>query len=106
MCTAQSQTHYPSGYRNVLEPLVFAEVERQHKKLAPQLLPFINPVDVLTYALNRLPALYANSDSGWQRQWQKAEKMQQEITTAVHWGLNAVLQDPLRGSASLKPEAK
>ena len=106
MHAVKSQKNHPSGYQNVLEPLVLAEVERQRKNLSPQLASFINPLDVSTYALNRLPALYANSDTGWQRQRQKAEKMQQEIATAVHWGVNAVIQDPLRGSGSLNASAR
>ena len=106
MRASHLQTNCPSGCQNVIEPLVFAEVERQQKKLSPQLASFINPLDVSTYALNRLPALYANSDAGLQRQRQKAKQMQRDIATAVRWGFNAVLQDPLRGSDSLKPGAK
>ncbi|HAX75883.1 MAG TPA: hypothetical protein DCY88_08615 [Cyanobacteria bacterium UBA11372] len=45
-----------SPCRNAIEPLVEEEVERQLQQLPPQMVKYINRVQVLAYALNRLPA--------------------------------------------------
>ncbi|NET34521.1 MAG: late competence development ComFB family protein [Cyanothece sp. SIO1E1] len=85
------------GYRNVLEPLVTEEVKRQLKKLSPKLLPYIHPSEAIAAALNRLPPLYATSEAGWHLQQHKAmQELKPQIVMAVRWGLNAVLQDPLK----------
>ena len=89
-------------YRNALEPLVTEEVERQLQNLPPKLLKYINPVLVTAYALNRLPALYATSVEGWQRQQQRAIKeLQSKITSSVRQGLAAVQRDPLKVATPL-----
>ncbi|MFB2970200.1 late competence development ComFB family protein [Aerosakkonema sp. BLCC-F183] len=91
-----------SRYCNVLEPLVAEEVERQLQNLPPKLLKYINPAQVAAYALNRLPALYATSVEGWQRQQQRANKeLRSKITEAVRQGLAAVQRDPLRVATPL-----
>lgn len=97
----------PKVYRNAIEPLVVEEVERQLELLPPKMVAYINPVEIAAYALNRLPALYATSEEGWQRQQQKArEELASKILMAVRWGLNAVLQDPLKNSTNLSGELK
>ncbi|MFB2921000.1 late competence development ComFB family protein [Aerosakkonema funiforme] len=91
-----------SHYCNVLEPLVAEEVERKLQNLPPKLLKYINPAQVAAYALNRLPALYATSVEGWQRQQQRANKeLRSKITEAVRQGLAAVQRDPLRVATPL-----
>ena len=62
------------AYTNVMERLVAEEVERQKAKLPPKLREYIKTVEVETFALNRLPALYASSEKGWQMQYEKAGK--------------------------------
>lgn len=90
-------------YRNAIEPLVVEEVELQLQHLPPQVLKYINPAQVIAYALNRLPALYATSEEGWHRQQLRARKqMRDQIVTAVRQGLAAVQKDPLRISTPLK----
>ena len=64
------------AYTNVMERLVAEEVARQKAKLPPKLREYIKGVEVETYALNRLPALYASSEKGWQVQYEKAGKTQ------------------------------
>ncbi|MGB3694784.1 MAG: late competence development ComFB family protein [Spirulinaceae cyanobacterium] len=92
-----------SIYCNALEPLVRQEVEEQIQKLPAKLAFYINPHQAIAYALNRLPALYATSEEGWQRQQQKAkEELGDKISIAVRWGINAVIQDPLRVFTPLK----
>ena len=89
-------------YTNVMERLVAEEVERQKAKLPPKLREYIKTVEVETYALNRLPALYASSEKGWQMQYEKAGKANAEaVSKAVRQGIAAVQVDPLRASQPL-----
>ena len=91
------QTERILKYRNVLESLVAEETCRQLMNLPPNLVKYINPAQVIAYALNRLPPLYATSFEGWQRQQKRAtEELGNQITTAVRQGLAAVQRDPLK----------
>lgn len=84
-------------YRNAVEPLVVEEVQRQLLELPPQLAPYINPAQVIAYALNQLPPLYATSERGWKLQQQRVQKeLHSQLMMAVHQGIAAVQRDPLR----------
>ena len=97
------QANRVSLYSNAMEPLVIEEVERQLRNLPPKLVEYLNPAQVIAYALNRLPALYATSEQGWHRQQQRArEQFGDQIVVAVRQGLAAVQRDPLRAAAPLK----
>jgi len=88
--------------RNVMEVLVVAEVELQIQALPAKTAKYINPSEVTAYALNRLPAFYATSKRGWQRQLNRGKtEFHQKITTAVRQGISAVQQDPLRADGLL-----
>ncbi len=90
------------SYTNVMERLVAEEVERQKAKLPPKLREYIKTVEVETFALNRLPALYASSEKGWQLQYEKAGKVHAKtVSQAVRQGIAAVQVDPLRASQPL-----
>ncbi|MGC1307715.1 MAG: late competence development ComFB family protein [Phormidesmis sp.] len=90
------------AYTNVMERLVAEEVQRQRSKLPPKLREYIQTVEVETYALNRLPPLYASSEKGWQMQYEKAGKTHAEaVFKAVRQGIAAVQVDPLRASQPL-----
>lgn len=90
-------------YRNAIEPLVAEEVEQQLRLLPSQLVEYINPAQVMAYALNRLPALYATSEEGWLRQQRRAKtQLKTQIVVAVRQGLAAVQKDPLKASTPLK----
>lgn len=90
------------AYTNVMERLVAEEVQRQKSKLPAKLREYIKTVEVETYALNRLPALYASSEKGWQMQYEKAGKTHAEaVYKAVRQGIAAVQVDPLRASQPL-----
>ena len=90
------------SYTNVMERLVAEEVARQKSKLPGKLRGYIKTVEVETYALNRLPALYASSEKGWQMQYEKAGQDHAEaIHKAVRQGVAAVQIDPLRASEPL-----
>ena len=85
-----------------MERLVAEEVERQKAKLPPKLREYIKTAEVETYALNRLPALYASSEKGWQLQYEKASKIHAEtVSKSVRQGIAAVQVDPLRASQPL-----
>ncbi|MFB2935949.1 late competence development ComFB family protein [Aerosakkonemataceae cyanobacterium BLCC-F154] len=90
-------------YRNAIEPMVVQEVEYQLRQLPPKILKYIDPIQVIAYALNRLPALYATSEEGWHWQQVRAKtKLKGQITTAVRQALIAVQTDPLKVSTPLK----
>ncbi|OUL23837.1 competence protein ComFB [Nostoc sp. T09] len=83
--------------RNVMEVLVVKEVELQIQSLPTKTAKYINPSEVTAYALNRLPALYATSKRGWQRQLHRGKtEFHQKVATAVRQAIIAVQQDPLR----------
>ena len=92
-------------YLNVMEPLVTEEVQRQLHHLPAKVSSYINAVEVIAYALNRLPPLYATSEQGWQQQQRKAKQtMSSQITQAVRQAIAAVQQDPLRSTKPLLPQ--
>ncbi len=95
-----SRTHI-----NVMESLVAKEVERQRSRMPENLTKYIDPIEVATYALNRLPPLYACSKEGWHYQKIQAQhKFRSQITIAVRQALSAVQRDPIKLSDPLKPE--
>lgn len=91
------------AYINVMELLVAEEVEQQVRDLSPRIMKYLKVVEVETYALNRLPALYASSEKGWQHQYEKAKReLHNQIKSAVRQAIAAVQVDPLRSSEPLK----
>ncbi len=96
------KTPPPREYINVMELLVAEEVEYQLHQLPTRVLKYIKPIEVETYALNRLPSLYAVSEKGWHSQYQKAKhELRHEISNAVRQAIAAVQVDPLRASRPL-----
>ncbi|MEO0395597.1 MAG: late competence development ComFB family protein [Cyanobacteria bacterium P01_A01_bin.137] len=92
----------PREYINVMELLVAEEVEQQLRQLPTRVLKYIKSIEVETYALNRLPSLYAASEKGWHSQYQKAKyELGKEISGAVRRAIAAVQVDPLRASRPL-----
>ena len=103
MKNSGSQSDYIN--RNVMEVLVAEEIERQMNRLPDNLKKFINPIEVATYALNRLPPLYASSQQGFNRQKVKGRsEYSVKITKEVRIGLAAVQRDILRNSTPLLAE--
>jgi hypothetical protein len=99
------QSNQNQIHQNVMELLVAQEVEQQMTKLPPKLARYINRVEVATYALNRLPPLYASCEEGKRKQQKHGqEKYRTLITTVVHQAILAVQRDPLRLSTPLKKE--
>jgi hypothetical protein len=99
MPQVQAQT-----YRNAIESLVVEEVERQFQRLPTRLSSYLNKTEVIAYALNRLPALYATSEKGWREQRLRGKnQLGNQIVTAVRQAIAAVQRDPLRASTPLQP---
>jgi hypothetical protein len=91
--------------KNVMETLVNEEIERQVIRYPSNISRYINRVEVATYALNRLPPLYASSQEGFNRQKLKGRKeFSGEITKVVRQALAAVQKDLLRSSTPLIAE--
>ncbi|MEO0869306.1 MAG: late competence development ComFB family protein [Cyanobacteria bacterium J06642_11] len=89
-------------YINVMELLVAEEVELQLRQLPTRVLKYVKSTEVETYALNRLPSLYAASEKGWRSQYQKARhELRKDISNAVRQAIAAVQIDPLRASRPL-----
>ncbi|HEY9658256.1 MAG TPA: late competence development ComFB family protein [Allocoleopsis sp.] len=89
-------------YKNVMEMLVEEEVLRQHKALPARVASYVNPAELVAYALNQLPALYATSQQGVEYQLSRGRaKYHQQITQAVQRAVAAIGRDPLRVSSPL-----
>jgi hypothetical protein len=83
--------------RNAIEELVIAETEAQLKRLNPEVAQRIDPSDVIAYALNRLPPMYATSQRGWTELRQRASSaLSNQIQTVVRHALVNTQRDPLR----------
>lgn len=92
-------------YKNVMELLVAKEVHRQMEQIPPKLAQYIDRIEVATYALNRLPPLYASCEEGQRQQELRAKKQfADRISTAVRQGIVAVQRDPIRLSTPLLRE--
>lgn len=95
-------------YKNVMEILVDEEIQHQleiNKALANIHEP-LNLVEIATFALNRLPSLYASSQEGIHKQNTRAVvQLKLQIRQAVTQGIAAVTRDPLRKSTPL-PKTK
>lgn len=94
-------------HKNVIEALVYDEIDRQLKHYPKTLAGYINRVEVATYALNRLPPLYASSQNGQSQQIQIARKKHKEqIIAAVRRAIAAIEIDPLRVSTPIVSEVE
>jgi Late competence development protein ComFB len=92
-------------HKNVMEILVVEEIERQLANYPATITRFINTVEVATFALNRLPPLYASCEEGLRKQQLRGcNELQPKISTAVRQALAAVQRDPLRFSTPLLQE--
>jgi hypothetical protein len=99
--------YLPQTYQNVMEILVKEEIEKQLKSLPVSRRPYINRVEVATYALNRLPAMYASSQKGKIEQRRVGlVKYKAEIIIAVRRAIAIVDRDPLRSSNPLISETE
>ncbi|NER79008.1 MAG: late competence development ComFB family protein [Leptolyngbya sp. SIO1D8] len=90
-------------YLNIMEELVVQEAEKCLQRLPLRVRDHVHLEEVVTYALNRLPTLYACSQKGVQHQRQLAQhKMQSKIEDAVRQAISAVQIDPIRLSQPIQ----
>ncbi len=90
-------------YINVMETLVSEEVSRQLAGLPERVAKYVKRLEVETFALNRLPALYASSEKGLQHQYDRAlSECKPQIVSAVRQAFAAVQVDPIRLSQPLQ----
>ncbi|MEM9814902.1 MAG: late competence development ComFB family protein [Cyanobacteria bacterium P01_D01_bin.6] len=97
------RTTHQRLYINVMEMLVSEEVSRQLASLPERVSKYVKRLEVETFALNRLPALYASSEKGLQHQYDRASlEHKQQIFNAVRQAFAAVQVDPIRLSQPLQ----
>ena len=97
---------YTNVYINVMELLVADEVERQFNKLPERVSRYVKRSEVETFALNRLPTLYASSEKGLQHQLDRAhQELKLQIESAVSHAIAAVQVDPIRISQPVHIES-
>ncbi len=90
---------------NIMEELVNDEIERQFIRLPENIKQNIRKVEVATFALNRLPALYASCHKGLNKQKLKGKsKFSVQITRVVRQAFAIVQEDILRYSSPLQPQ--
>jgi Late competence development protein ComFB len=95
------------AYKNVMEILVDEEIQYQlqHNKSLINKGETLNFVEVATFALNRLPSLYASSKEGIGKQKARAlVHLKLDIRKSVLQGIAAVTRDPLRRSTPIPDE--
>lgn len=90
-------------YQNAMESLVEQEVDRQLKALPPKVASYINRLELIAYALNQLPALYATSEQGLQHQIRRGRATHgAQVAQAVQRAIAAIRRDPLRSYEPLQ----
>jgi len=90
-------------YKNVMEILVEEEVLRQVKALPVRIASYVNQTELVAYALNQLPPLYATSEKGLEHQLERGKvKFAAQISQAVQRSIAAIRRDPLRTYVPLK----
>ncbi len=97
--------HENSAYVNVMEGLVAQETWRQLKDMPRWFRQSRRFAEVMPYALNRLPTLYASSQRGWQHQIKFAQQeLKDTIRQVVKDALLITRPDPLEHRETLKLE--
>lgn len=83
--------------KNALEIIVVEEAKLQIAQLDRAKRQDINLTEVIAFALNRLPCLYANSDRGWLQQRKRAnnDEFRKQIISFLHQGFLRVGSNPL-----------
>lgn len=90
-------------YQNAMESLVEQEVDRQLKALPPKVASYINRLELIAYALNQLPALYATSEQGLQHQIRRGMATHgAQVSQAVQRAIAVIRRDPLRSYQPLR----
>lgn len=106
MDTTSVRLNLAKTYINAMEILVEEEVDRRFDQLSKSEKAYLNRMEVVSYALNQLPPMYATSKNGlhYQRQ-QGREQQAAQIQRAVQHALAAVVRDPIMSYEPLKFQA-
>lgn len=89
-------------YKNVMELLTEEAVERQLKKLPSRVAAYMKADELVAYALNQLPSLYATTEQGLKYQLRRGRSHYgQQINQAVQRAIAAVQRDPIRSQTPL-----
>ncbi len=82
--------------KNALEIIVVEEAKNQFAQLDRAKREDINLTEVIAFALNRLPSLYASSDRGWLQQRKRANnEFRKQAISHLHQGFLRVGNNPL-----------
>jgi hypothetical protein len=93
-------------YMNAMEILVETEVDRRINQLTEGHRAYLNRMEIIAYALNKLPALYATGEKGLEFQLAQGRAQHgARIQQAVQQSLSAVLRDPILNYTPLKLQA-
>ncbi|MEE3715762.1 late competence development ComFB family protein [Tumidithrix elongata RA019] len=91
-----------ASLKNAIEDIVVFEAKEQLKRLGNVVREQIDLSEVVAYALNRLPPLYASTSRGWLQQRKRANiELKPQIVSAVQHAMLNVRRDPLRRSTPL-----
>jgi len=88
--------------RNVLLEFVYREASTQIQGLGSGIRHKYNIDEVIAYALNRLPPMFASTDIGLQTKRQECMMLQADITKVTRQALIGVRRDPLRNPQPLE----
>lgn len=88
--------------RNVLIEFVYREANAQIQSLGSGIKYKYNIDEVIAYALNRLPPMFASTEIGLQSKRQECIAMQADINKATRQALLGVHRDPLREAEPLE----
>lgn len=96
-----------AAFINAIEELVIKEAKAQLEDVRADLKQQVSLAEVVAYALNRLPSLYATTQYGWMQQRTKAHnEFYEQINDLVHRAISAVqIGDPLHDPTPI-PEAE
>jgi hypothetical protein len=98
----QNQGSFIKNYMNVMELLVEEEVRHQTQHLTNRTAEVLRSGELIAYALNQLPPLYATTQRGWDYQVKEGRKKYAvEISKAVRCAINAVMRDPIMTAVPL-----
>lgn len=90
------------SYKNVMEILIEEEMKRQIAALPHRVVAYLNPVELVAYALNQLPPLYATTEKGLNYQLRKGRSEHGvAIAKSVRRAIAAVQRDPIRTCSPL-----
>ena len=88
-----------NSYKNVMEILVDEEIDRQTRDFPADFARGLNRIELATYALNRLPPMYASSREGVDFQYERGKSEHlPRVTSVVQRALSVVEGAPVRES--------